>query len=79
MRATSPATWPAHAAFKLRDRFGNPNIPRLNFFARDYPTNPLIAGQGSNIVPHGLRCFIASNSLAQITRELMRHNAIILS
>jgi len=51
VRTTGPATRAAHPAFHFRESFFDANIPRLRFFARRNPANPLTAGERSNIVP----------------------------
>lgn len=51
MNATQPATGPAHAFLKFRNNSFYVILSRLFLLNKSSPTNPLIAGQRSNVFP----------------------------
>ena len=56
MHTAGPAAGATHTAFELRDSLLDADVPRLRFFARRNPANPLIARERSNVLPYGPRC-----------------------
>ncbi len=53
MRAACPAAGAAHAAGKFGNGFLNANAAGFCFFPGDYPTNPIVFGEGRGFVPSG--------------------------
>ena len=53
MNTAGPATRPAHSALKLGECLLDTDVSRLCFLAGDDPTNPLVACERRNVVPHG--------------------------
>ena len=69
MRTTRPATRPAHSFLQLRAHPLHMLPPRLRFLHREYPADPFIARQRSNVLPLCPRRRIGNKGLAQIRRH----------
>src|SRR3989344_2426099 len=71
VRTPRPAAGAAHAASELRNSLLDTDIPRLRFFARSNPANPLVARKRRNVFPHRPRRRRLNQGLSQILRHFM--------
>src|SRR5690349_7129020 len=74
MGTAGPAAWPAHAVFELLLGPADATVPRLLLLRILDPTDELVAGERSDVLPRVERRGIGNQCAPQVTRELV-HDA----
>ncbi len=71
MPTPRPAAGTAHAGDELGDAFFDPDVSRLGFFAGFYPADPLVAGEGCDVLPGYQSLWGGDEGLFEVYREFV--------